>query len=569
VSVSPSSAVVGIDLGTTYSVVAHLDAQGRPTSVLNAEGDVTTPSVIFLDNAGAVVGKEAVRAAEFEPERVARHPKRFMGQAQYPQPVRGENWQPEVLQAVILRKLKLDAEQKLGTLERAVVTVPAYFNEPRRKATQDAGRIAGWNVIDIINEPTAAAIAFGVQAGFVNPIAASPTPETVLVYDLGGGTFDVTAMRIERNRFTVIATAGDVALGGIDWDGRIIDFVSAACVREHQADPRHDPSTLERLRSDVEAAKRALSARTSAHVALSWDAIRMRVPISRAQFEEMSGDLLERTRLTVRRLVKDAGLKYADITRVLLVGGSTRMPMVAAMLEEETGRPPDRSLAPDEAVAHGAAIYANALAGKFGNNSLQVTNVNAHDLGVMGTERSTGMPRRFVMIKRNTPLPAEAATKFRTPPMKRKSGAIRVVEGGDDSGNGSTPVGQCVVDKLPAGTEAGHEITVMFHYEANGRLAVTAQTEKGRAATLIVERANGLPEELIRGWAERVNAGLVPLAVVEEEPELELPELEEVSETPATMSAEDEDEEEIPLDEVPIGETSQAPEGSTPLDFKR
>lgn len=518
--------VVGIDLGTTYSVVSHLDAQGRPASVLNAEGDVTTPSVVFLDQAGVVVGKEAVHAAEFEPDRVARYPKRYMGQKEYPHLVRGEHWQPEVLQAAILRKLKLDAEQKLGPLERAVVTVPAYFNEPRRKATQDAGRMAGWDVIDILNEPTAAAIAFGVTEGFVNPGVANPQPQVVLVYDLGGGTFDVTAMRIERNRFTVLATAGDVALGGIDWDGRIIDYVASECVKQYQADPRQDPAALERLRTEAEAAKRSLSARTSTHVPLTWNAIKMRVPLLRTQFEEMTGDLLERTRLTVRRLVKDAKLTYADISRVLLVGGSTRMPMVAAMLEHETGKPPDRSLAPDEAVAHGAAIYASALAGHFEGEGLHVVNVNAHDLGVMGIEKSTGMPRRFTMIRRNSPLPAEAATKFKTPPMKAKSGGIRVVEGGDDSGNGATPIGLCVVTDLPKAKD-GHDITVMFHYGANGRLAVTAQTATGKAATLIVERASGMPEDQLAAWTERVSAGLIPDQATVEEQILDLPELDD------------------------------------------
>src|SRR5947207_5145402 len=180
--------IVGIDLGTTYSVVAHLDAQGRPFTVPNADGDLTTPSVIFLDKGGAVVGKEAVKAAEFEPERIARFPKRDMGRNLFHHPVRGEQFPPEVLQALILRKLKHDAELKLGSLKKAVITVPAYFNEPRRKATQDAGRVAGWDVVDIINEPTAAAIAFGVQRGFLAPGHVSK-PETVLVYDLGGGTF--------------------------------------------------------------------------------------------------------------------------------------------------------------------------------------------------------------------------------------------------------------------------------------------------------------------------------------------------------------------------------------------
>lgn len=564
-STSSPAPVVGIDLGTTYSVMAYLDAQGRPTTVPNAEGDITTPSTVFLDPAGAVVGKEAVRAAEFEPERVARHPKRSMGQKHFPQLVRSESWPPEVLQASILRKLKQDAEQKLGPVSRAVITVPAYFNEPRRKATQDAGRMAGWDVLDILNEPTAAAIAFGMQAGFVSPTAVNEAPETVLVYDLGGGTFDVTVMRVERNCFTVLATAGDVTLGGLDWDNRIIDHVANQCLKEHHADPRTDAGLLERLRGEAEAAKRSLSARPSANIAFAWDSRRVKVPLAREQFEEMTGDLLERTRLTVRRLIKDAGIAYKDITRILLAGGSTRMPMVAAMLQEETSRPPDRSLAPDEAVAHGAAVYANSLAGRFGKGGLHITNVNAHDLGVMGVEKSTGMPRRHVMIRRNTALPSESTTRFQTQKNAKASGAIRIVEGGDDSGNGSTAIGSCVVRDLPTGDAADRTITVTFHYATNGCLEVTAHTGTGKAAKTIVERAAGMPEvELVR-WTERVANGLVPIGVLDDDDEVET-ELEPIEDDPLPeASAATEEEEEIPLDEIP---PTAAEESSNPFNFK-
>jgi molecular chaperone DnaK len=502
--------VVGIDLGTTFSVVAQVNADGRSAIIPNAEGEITTPSVVFLDPAGAVVGREAVKAAEFEPDRVARHPKRSMGLKHYPTPVRGEHWPPEVLQAAILRRLKIDAERVLGPLTRAVITVPAYFNEPRRKATQDAGRMAGWDVLDILNEPTAAAIAFGVRAGFVNPAGGAPTPETVLVYDLGGGTFDATVMRIEQDRFTVLATAGDVQLGGIDWDDRIVDLVAAECVRQFRVDPRTDPAARERLRAEAEAAKRALTARPTATVAFAWEEVRVRVVVTREMFDEMTGDLVDRTRLTVRRLIKDAGLTYAGLTRVLLVGGSTRMPMVAAMLAEEIGREPDRSLAPDEAIALGAAVYANAILGRFGEGRLRVTNVNAHDLGVLGVDRATGMPRRKIMIRRNTPLPAEATHRFRAHSQAQKAAVVKVIEGGDDSGNGSTPIGQCVVS-VPGDPDSERTIAVTYRYAENGRLEVTAQTEEGAPAQLVVERATGMPEAELDRWAQRVQAGLVPV----------------------------------------------------------
>jgi molecular chaperone DnaK len=533
-----SETIVGIDLGTTYSVVAHLDANSRAVSVPNSEGDITTPSVVFLDPNGFVVGKEAIKASEFEPGNVAFHPKRAMGLSCFPTPVRGEQWSPEVLQATILRKLKLDAELMLGSLSRAVVTVPAYFNEPRRKATQDAGQIAGWEVVEILNEPTAAAIAYGVQSGFLQS-GSTLQPETILVYDLGGGTFDVTLMRIEGRQFRVLATAGDVQLGGIDWDQRIVDLIATQCLQEHDVDPRGDPASLQRLRIEVEAAKRSLTARSNTTVAITCGDIRVRIPLSREQLEEMTGDLVDRTRFTVRRLVKDAKLTYADLTRILLVGGSTRMPMIPAMLEEETGKAPDRSLSPDEAVAHGAAIYANALMGRFGENQFEIINVNAHDLGILGVEKSTGMPRRRVMIPRNSPLPAESSQQFATRREGQRSALLKIVEGGDDSGNGSTAIGKCVVRDPFGGTAVGRSVQVTFRYAPNGRLEILARSEAGQIASLLIERAIGMPESELETWTQKVQSGLLAPASAPQ-PEAVAPS-EIVEETEPASKAEDDE----------------------------
>ena len=504
----PAEAIVGIDLGTTFSVVAYVDAQGRPTSVFSAEGDLTTPSVVFLDHAGAVVGKEAVKAAEFEPDRVARHPKRDMGQAWFRHPVRGEQLPPEVLQAVILTKLKQDAEARIGPISKAVITVPAYFNEPRRRATQDAGRMAGLDVIDIINEPTAAAIAHGVQRGYLSD--KDHPAETVLVYDLGGGTFDATLMRVEKNCFTVLATAGDVELGGIDWDNRIIDYVAEQFQKQHGLDPRTDPHAMQRLKDDAEEAKRTLTSRHEAIVTFSLDGKRMRIPIPRATFEELSADLLDRSAMTLRRLMKDAGLAFKDLTRLLAVGGSTRMPMVGAMLERETGLVVDRSLSPDEAVAHGAAIYATSKVNPTaGLPPLKVVNVCSHDLGILGIERATGMNRRHIMIRRNSPLPAMAKHRFGTYRDGQRNANVNVVEGGDAGGKGSTPVGKCVVRDLPLNLPKNTPIEVIFRYAENGRLAVEATMPTiGKTAETAIERAGGMDDALFAGWAAAVKAGL-------------------------------------------------------------
>ncbi|MGL6097943.1 MAG: Hsp70 family protein, partial [Fimbriiglobus sp.] len=502
--------VIGIDLGTTFSVVGYLDANGRPATALNAEGDLTTPSVVFLDKSGAVVGKEAVKAAEFEPDRIARHPKRDMGQAHFRTPVRGEQLPPEVLQAVILGKLKADAEAKLGPITRAVITVPAYFNEPRRRATQDAGRMAGLDVIDIINEPTAAAICHGVQRGYLTTHGADHPAETVLVYDLGGGTFDVTLMRVERNCFTVLATAGDVELGGIDWDTRLIDFLAEKFLAAHGVDPRLDPHVAQRLRDDAEEAKRTLTTRQETVVSLSFDGKRSRIPVTRAQFEELTADLLDRTVLTLRRLMKDAGQPFTAVTRLLAVGGSTRMPMVSTMLERETGLTFDRSLSADEAVAHGAAIYAASKADpNCGLPPLMVKNVCSHDLGILGVERATGMPRRHVMIKRNSPLPAEASYKLGTFRDNQQNATVNVIEGGDAGGKGATPVGKCHVRDLPKNLPKNTPIEVTFRYAENGRLEVSAQMPTiGKSADTTVERAGGMAEDQFAGWIAAVRTGL-------------------------------------------------------------
>jgi molecular chaperone DnaK len=511
-----SPPAVGIDLGTTFSVVSHLDSAGRPWTIPNAEGDLTTPSVVLFDGDTIVVGKEAVKAAALEPEQVAQFAKRDMGSPVYSRPIRGEHLPPEVIQSLILEKLKGDAEAKLGPIREVVITVPAYFNEPRRKATQDAGQLAGLEVLDIINEPTAAAIAYGVQHGFLTAKGESRQAETILVYDLGGGTFDVTLMRIGGREYRTLATAGDVHLGGIDWDRRIVNHVAEASrAKHHGIDPRDNPAGLQRLLRDAEEAKRSLTARNQVTISFEHAGQGVRVPLTRSQFEAMTADLLDRTRFTTTNLLRGAGMEPGDLTRLLLVGGSTRMPMVGMMLELELSLKPDRSLSVDEAVAHGAAIYAGLLlASEPTLRGMSVRNVNSHDLGVLGIETATGRKRNTVMIPRNTPLPATKTGRFQTRRADQASVAVQVIEGGDASGNGSTPIGRCVVRDLPPGLPAGTPIEVTFRYAENGRLEVTAGLPTvGKEVDLTVDRASGLSEEKMTTWQQRLRAGLRPLGL--------------------------------------------------------
>lgn len=501
---------VGIDLGTTRSVIAYVAPDGRPLAIRNAEGDISTPSVVFFEPQSVIVGKEAIKAGKFEPDAVAQFVKRDVGRAVYSRSIRGERLPPEVLQALILRKLRADAERAIGEVRRVVVTVPAFFNEPRRKSTQDAGRLAGLEVADIINEPTAAAIAFGVQNGFLSDSGEARQRERILVYDLGGGTFDATLMDITGRNFHAIATVGDVQLGGIDWDQRIVDYVAEQFVRQYGFDPRRDPVAAQTLLLEAEDAKHSLSVREEVTIHFQYDTARVRVPLTRDQFETMTADLLERTRFTVTNMLRETGLKWDEITRVLLVGGSTRMPMVPAMLERESRRPPDRSLSPDEAVAHGAALYASLLQAGDGTArpKMIVRNVSSHDLGVLGFEGSTRRRRRKVMIGRNTPLPATGRSTFLTQVANQPNVKVDVVEGGDASGQGATPIGKCVIDDLPPGLPTRSKIEVLFTYGANGRLTVKARLpDVNREATLTIERASGLSEPLLKTWEDRLKSG--------------------------------------------------------------
>jgi len=521
------SAPLGIDLGTTFSCVAQVDAKGVPRTLLNVDGDPITPSVVLFEKSGFVVGKEAVKAAIVSPEMIARCVKREMGKPLFWKQFEGESYPPEVIQSLVLEKLKSDAQWKVGPVKDAVITVPAYFSEPKRRATQDAGRLAGLNVLDIINEPTAAAIAFGVEEGFLDPSAASKKPETILVYDLGGGTFDVSVVRIEANRFRVIATDGDFQLGGIDWDQKIVTHITDAFYNEYMLDPGKNAKGEQRLLREAEDAKRSLSTRDDVKIHFEHGGHSISVLLSRRSFNEMTASFVDRTRFTTSKVIRDAGLKWTDLSRILLVGGSTRMPAIIEMLETESGMQVDRSLAVDEAIAHGAAIYAHLLSqnegkGKTGNvlhgvgsggtgsaseakADVEITNVNSHDLGVLGLEKQTGCHRTKVLLPRNTALPAKKGAAFTTAEDNQRTVMVNIVEGGDASGNHSTSIGRCVIRGLPRGLPAGTQVNVVFEYENNGRLKVRASIPStGQRAKMEIRRDSELTDSKIDEWGEKI-----------------------------------------------------------------
>ena len=494
---------VGIDLGTTYSVVAHLDELSRPQTLLNAEGDKLTPSVVLFEGDRPVVGKEAVNAIGTEAEYVADCAKRFVGERMYHKVIEGRQYPPETIQAWILNKLRADAQWQIGAFNQAVITVPAYFDEVRRKATQDAGYIAGLDVLDIINEPTAAAIAFGSQRGN-HSAAGSPGREQILVYDLGGGTFDVTVMEIDGNHYTTLATDGDVRLGGWDWDQRIIDHVAEESIKRIGIDPREEPNAAGRLWRECETAKRTLSARSTATIACDGHGRAIRVDLTRETFQDLTRDLLERTAFTTRQTLQAAGLNWSDLSRVLLIGGSTRMPAVEQMLCELTGLSPDRSVSPDEAVAHGAALHAGLRLHGGVDPQFQITNVNSHSLGVVGRESGSNRDRNAILIPRNTPLPTVAKQIFKTHTAAQRSIRVQIVEGESAAPADCSEIGKCSVHQLPANLPAQTPVEVEFRYAENGRLTVFVSVAD-HTVEHTLDRPNSLTQEELDRWRQLIS----------------------------------------------------------------
>ncbi len=502
---------VGIDLGTTYSAVAWLSDDGKTVMAPNSDGDTLTPSLVLFEDREVIVGKEAGKLGRLRPDRFAECVKRDMGSQVYSHPISGDYMPPEVIQAWILKQLKADAVRAVGPDFRAVITVPAFFDEPRRKATADAGLMANLPVLDVVNEPTAAALAFGEELGYLTAGGEVREPLTVLVYDLGGGTFDVTLLAMKAGDLRTLATDGDVRLGGRDWDMRLADHAAQAFIHEHREDPRANPASLQRLLAEVEEAKRTLSVRQNATIRVDHAGSSTTVKVTRAQFEQLTADLLGRTEYTTRQVLAAAGLSWSEVNRVLLVGGSTRMPMVARMLEALSGIKPDQKVHPDEAVARGAALYAGyLLATQPGSDKpppFEVTNVNSHSLGIEGVDPATGRKRNAIIIPRNTPLPAKVKERFATKTAGQRSVAVQVLEGESALPSECTPIGRTALRDLPPGLPVGWPIEITYEYATNGRLNVKAVVPgANREVMLQLEREGAISEERLGRWKQAISA---------------------------------------------------------------
>ncbi|HEV3137408.1 MAG TPA: Hsp70 family protein [Pirellulales bacterium] len=527
---------IGIDLGTTCSAISYVDELGRSAMFRDPQGQLLIPSMVFFEDDELVFGNAAKQAASTQPNRIAEYVKRDLGQAAYSRAIDGELLPVAVVEGCLLKKLGDDFSAQGGPRPAIVLAMPACFDQAQREALLDAARIAGLDVLGTITDTLAAALAFAELQGYVGRGTAVKPSSKILVFDLGGGMLDVAIVEVKPGRLRTLAVRGDVRLGGRDWDQRLADTLAGEFEKQFSQDPRYDMASVRRLMQAAEEAKQTLSARQQARVRVERSTNSADVTVTRQMLERATADLLDRGKRIAEQVLAQAGLEWRDLSHLLMVGGASRMPMIGQMLESLTGMKPVPNLHPDEALARGAALYAERLLAarekRASSVQVDVTDLTARNLGVEWTDPGSNRAENVVIIARGTELPCGTASLITTQVENQNSIVIQLLEGDSRSADECSRIGRIVIRDLPAGLPKNWPVEVRYQCTPEGRLQVQAHLQRsGEALAVEWQREGALGEERVAAW-QRVLGGEAGLRAIHAQLALEQQKLPAASPAP-------------------------------------